>query len=152
MWISVYSLSCSSYHCTVPFLNESCLFCDSLVVGSVFVSTHEPRLDDSVNFLVVPLTPTLTPTILSSALQPDSPSSAQCLVVDLCKFFLQFSFWQLDEESIYDPVCIFNRFKNLVVVALWVYFLVFYSIKLLVCLCASTIQLVLLKLSAILKY
>ena len=43
----------------------------SLVVGSVSVSPYEPRLVDSVGFLVVSLTP-LAPTILPPSLQQDS--------------------------------------------------------------------------------
>lgn len=55
----------------------------SLVGGSVPVSTHGPRLVDSVGLLVMLLTP-LTHSVLSPTLSQDASNSAWCLAVCVC--------------------------------------------------------------------
>jgi hypothetical protein len=57
----------------------------SMVGGSVSASLYEPRLVDSVGFLMVFLT-SLSPTILPPPL-PQGSSSAQCFAVGLCLYF-----------------------------------------------------------------
>ena len=60
---------------TVPYMKgPNQVYTGSLVGGSVLCS-YEPRLVDSVGFLVVSLTP-LAPKILLHPLPKDSPSSA----------------------------------------------------------------------------